>query len=110
MYFWEPDNTGHKFGPDSPEMRQKLIELDGGVKFLLESLGNDFNFIFTSDHGFSQFSKGVNTSLLTLRLQVLADHIFNNEVEFFIWPKDGKDEEVKVALMDILQRIDQAMR
>ena len=98
MYYFEPDHTGHMYGPDSPEMREKLKELDGDIKLLLETFGNDFNFILTSDHGFSQFKSGVNTSLLTLKLETLADHVFNNEVEVFVWPKEGKDAEVKHEL------------
>ena len=36
LYIEEPDHTGHMFGPDSPEVDQKLEELDGLVKYLVE--------------------------------------------------------------------------
>ena len=100
MYFSEPDETGHEFGPDSIEMRTKLSELDIDIAYMLEKFGSSINLILTSDHGMSQFDTGLNTSELVSALDAHSDHIFNNKVEIFIWPKPKKLQQVR----DILNR------
>ncbi len=56
LYFQEPDLTGHRFGPDSPEMEAKLQEMDGILGYLMSKLKDnglydEVNVIVTSDHG-----------------------------------------------------------
>lgn len=56
LYFGEPDHTGHIYGPDSPEVLQKLEEIDQAIGYLFQKLKNntlldDMNIIITSDHG-----------------------------------------------------------
>ena len=56
LYFHEPDYTGHKYGPDSEEVLQKVEEMDGVLGYLMEqfdrnNLWNSLNLIVTSDHG-----------------------------------------------------------
>lgn len=58
LYFEEPDHTGHKFGPDSPEVTAMIGALDKVVGYLLEKLEaagllESTNLILTSDHGFT---------------------------------------------------------
>lgn len=56
LYFQEPDEVGHKFGPDSDELLRKLMELDQVLERLLYKL-EDYHLldktdiILTSDHG-----------------------------------------------------------
>merc|ERR1711892_780107 len=62
LYIEEPDHTGHMFGPDSPEVDQKLEELDGLVKYLVDELAKagleeTTNVIITSDHGMASLSE-----------------------------------------------------
>lgn len=56
LYYEEPDTTGHSFGPDSPQIIEKIEELDNDIGHLLKKLQdndllNDMNIIITSDHG-----------------------------------------------------------
>lgn len=39
-YFDEPDHTGHKFGPDSPEVASVIRRMDNVTGYLLENLRN----------------------------------------------------------------------
>ena len=36
-YFNEPDHSGHKFGPDSPEIKTVIRRMDNVTGYLLES-------------------------------------------------------------------------
>jgi predicted AlkP superfamily pyrophosphatase or phosphodiesterase len=51
-----PDFVGHQYGPDSPELRETLIELDRQVARILEALEKKvgprrYVAVFTADHG-----------------------------------------------------------
>lgn len=68
MYFDEPDTTGHKYGPYSKEMEQKLYELDKTLGYLIEQLQSHhlydkLNLIVTSDHGMEQVSEDKTITL-----------------------------------------------
>ena len=39
-YFNEPDHSGHKFGPNSPEIKSVIRRMDNVTGYLLESLRN----------------------------------------------------------------------
>ena len=58
IYFEEPDEKGHKYGPDSPQVTAMIASLDKLVGYLLDKLEEsnlleDVNLIITSDHGFA---------------------------------------------------------
>ena len=68
LYFPEPDKTGHWFGPDSPEIVEKIREMDGILGYLMEKLEENkltdkVNVIVTSDHG--MFSVDVKNKVLS---------------------------------------------
>lgn len=55
-YFHEPDRTGHVFGPESQEVKDKIVEMDSLLGTLLDKLNtsgllDSVNLIVTSDHG-----------------------------------------------------------
>lgn len=59
LYFQEPDGTGHKFGPDSDEVLDKVVEMDKLVGYILKQLKKHrllhrMNIIVTSDHGMAE--------------------------------------------------------
>ncbi|GAB1605422.1 bis(5'-adenosyl)-triphosphatase enpp4-like [Argonauta hians] len=67
LYFEEPDKTGHKFGPDSPEIDRQLTSLNNHLGYLLRRLNqtgllSKTNVILTSDHGmaFTPLNKTIN--------------------------------------------------
>ncbi|XP_046360522.2 ectonucleotide pyrophosphatase/phosphodiesterase family member 5-like [Haliotis rufescens] len=62
LYYPEPDHTGHVSGPDSPQIIQKVKEMDGILGYLVQKmkdngLENEVNLIVTSDHGMTSISK-----------------------------------------------------
>ncbi|CAG7668638.1 unnamed protein product [Allacma fusca] len=59
LYIEEPDYTGHRFGPEGPEIVQQIQRIDNVTGYLLtqlESLGlkDKVNLIFLSDHGMQE--------------------------------------------------------
>ncbi|XP_066279729.1 ectonucleotide pyrophosphatase/phosphodiesterase family member 5-like [Branchiostoma lanceolatum] len=62
LYFEEPDEVGHEYGPDSPELDRALEMLDRTVEYLIELLQSAglferMNVIITSDHGMAETSR-----------------------------------------------------
>lgn len=63
LYFGEPDMTGHKYGPDSPERREMVQQVDRTVGYIREKIQDHdlterLNIIITSDHGMSTVLRG----------------------------------------------------
>ncbi|XP_047430315.1 ectonucleotide pyrophosphatase/phosphodiesterase family member 1 [Mugil cephalus] len=61
LYLDEPDTTGHKYGPESPEIVEALADVDRIVGMLMDqlmarSLLNCVNLIIVSDHGMEEAS------------------------------------------------------
>lgn len=59
FYFNEPDSEGHRSGPESREIDELIMELDGLVGYLLETIralpvADHINLIITSDHGMTE--------------------------------------------------------
>lgn len=59
LYFHEPDYTGHKFGPTSTQVKDKVKEMDGILGYITEkfnenSLWDNVNVLVTSDHGMAE--------------------------------------------------------
>ncbi|XP_056153644.1 ectonucleotide pyrophosphatase/phosphodiesterase family member 7-like [Lampris incognitus] len=56
LYFGEPDHIGHKHGPDSPERREMVRQVDRTIGYIRDKiqehgLTNHLNIIITADHG-----------------------------------------------------------
>ena len=71
-YMDEPDSKGHQSGPDNPDLIPVISYLDSLVgdfmnKLYALEIGDDVNFIVTSDHGMGQISPD--------RVVRLADYI-----------------------------------
>jgi predicted AlkP superfamily pyrophosphatase or phosphodiesterase len=104
MYFSDVDDTGHRHGPDSQEVRdavarvdQTLGELVAGVTRL--GLANRVHYVIVSDHGMAALS--------TDRSIVLDDYVDLSSVDVVDWspvlglaPKDGDVDRVYAALKD----------
>lgn len=59
LYFYQPDRTGHDFGPNSPQIRSKVEEMDDLLGYLVGELKKanvleTVNVIVTSDHGMAE--------------------------------------------------------
>ncbi|PVY42501.1 alkaline phosphatase family protein [Pontibacter virosus] len=54
FYLPEVDHAGHRYGPDAPQTRQAVLELDKHMQMLTEAVaktGLPVNYVFVSDHG-----------------------------------------------------------
>lgn len=61
MYFEEPDEFAHAFGPESEQVADKIMKLDNATGYLVKQLKSKdifdkVNLIFLSDHGFQEVS------------------------------------------------------
>ncbi len=57
LYYYEPDHSGHQFGPDSPEVRAAVLHVDGlmgKLKADLDTLHLPIDLIVVSDHGMAK--------------------------------------------------------
>jgi alkaline phosphatase D len=69
LYFDEPDNTGHTFGPLSAENKIIVHEMDSTIGILSKKLdalaiGKQINLILVSDHGMTRISNRKKVSIL----------------------------------------------
>ena len=102
LYFSNVDNAGHRFGPDSDQVRQAALLVDASLGELvtgIEALGlsGRTNYVVVSDHGMA--------ALDPARAIVLDDYIDVSSVDVIDWspvlgvyPKDGDTERVYRAL------------
>lgn len=110
LYFGEPDSTGHKFGPESPQRKAMVQQVDRTVGYLRDSirrsgLERSLNLIITSDHGMTTVQKKAG--------DLVEFHKFPNftfkDIEFelldygpngMLLPKEGRLEKVYEVLKD----------
>ncbi|XP_056144263.1 ectonucleotide pyrophosphatase/phosphodiesterase family member 7-like [Lampris incognitus] len=109
MYFGEPDSTGHKYGPDSPERREMVKQVDRTVGYIRSSaerhgLTSRLNIIITSDHGMSNVYRNgqVNEIILSkipgFSFRDLAFHLVDFGPSGMLLPKPGRLDKVYNAL------------
>ena len=102
-YYWEPDSSGHRYGPVAEEMKQKMIEVDSAIGYLLDEVkdlnetdGIDLNLIILSDHGLIEVNQTID--ILPYVNDSNTDHLINRGNIVHIWNKDPQD-------FDLLDRI-----
>lgn len=109
MYFGEPDSTGHKYGPDSPERREMVKQVDRTVGYIRNSahrhgLTDRLNIIITSDHGMSNVYRNGLVKEITLSrirgfsFRDLSFHLVDFGPSGMLLPKPGRLEKVYNAL------------
>ena len=104
MYIPQPDKVGHSYGPNSPEVRQKVREVDGAVGYLLDQLQEKkllgvVNLVLTSDHGMTEIDFR-NKRIEIASLVDLKDIVRTSDRGplMHITPVDGKLDSVYEAL------------
>lgn len=76
LYFSDVDTAGHKFGPNSKELKEAIQKVDNSLGMLLEGLAKlDFpvNLVVASDHGMTQLNKK--------KVQYLEDYLSPKELQ-----------------------------
>ncbi|NXO39589.1 ENPP7 phosphodiesterase, partial [Locustella ochotensis] len=108
LYFGEPDSSGHKFGPESPQRKKMIEQVDRTVGYLRQriresGLESKLNLIITSDHGMETVIKTNE-----IRIGKISNFTFK-DLEFelldygpngLMVPKEGKLEHVYSVLKD----------
>uniref|UniRef100_A0A673XF89 Ectonucleotide pyrophosphatase/phosphodiesterase 7 n=1 Tax=Salmo trutta TaxID=8032 RepID=A0A673XF89_SALTR len=109
LYFGEPDGTGHKYGPDSPERREMVKQVDrtvGYIRSLAEQngLADSLNIIITADHGMSNVYRNGLVKEITLSripgfsFRDIAFHLVDFGLSGMLLPKKGMLDKVYNAL------------
>uniref|UniRef100_A0A8C8S8S4 Uncharacterized protein n=1 Tax=Pelusios castaneus TaxID=367368 RepID=A0A8C8S8S4_9SAUR len=104
LYYGEPDQVGHKKGPETEDRKIIIQQIDRTIGYLVESiekhsLKDKLNVIITSDHGMTTVKKKPEVQEI-----LLSNYIkFSNLTKFdildyggfgMISPKVGKEEEI----------------
>ncbi|XP_061567550.1 ectonucleotide pyrophosphatase/phosphodiesterase family member 7-like [Cololabis saira] len=109
QYFGEPDLTGHKHGPDSPQRKEVVKQVDRAVGYLRQSaarhgLTEQLNIIITADHGMSTVMRGAGVNEIILSkipgfsFRDLSFHLVDYGPSGMLLPKPGRLEKVYNAL------------
>lgn len=98
LYFEEPDEYGHLYGPDSTEVDNMVIGLDGVVGYLLKGLEkhnilDTTDIIITSDHGMASTPK---SKIIDLDKYISPSvyRIFSNNPIGSILPNPGQEDAI----------------
>ncbi|KAJ7989443.1 hypothetical protein DPEC_G00304590 [Dallia pectoralis] len=109
LYFGEPDGVGHKYGPDSPERREMVGQVDRTVGYIRSSaehngLADSLNIIITADHGMSNVYRNGLVKEITLSkipgfsFGDVSFHLLDYGPAGMLLPKPGMLETVYKAL------------
>lgn len=102
LYFSHVDSRGHRYGPDSPEVDQAVMNADSLVGYLwdkVDSLGlrDDLNVIIVSDHGMAETNQ---EQVIFLEELIDLDNV--EMIEFnpvaMIKPDEGMTQEIYKTL------------
>ncbi|XP_037100831.1 ectonucleotide pyrophosphatase/phosphodiesterase family member 5 isoform X1 [Syngnathus acus] len=104
LYWEEPDESGHDFGPESSQMDGVIADVDEKLGFLLNELKKaglykKVNLVVTSDHGMTQLFPN---KIIELDEYVSRDlyTLVDKSPVVAILPKEGKLDEVYNKLSD----------
>jgi predicted AlkP superfamily pyrophosphatase or phosphodiesterase len=103
LYFSDPDDAGHAFGPISSETKKAILKVDAEIGRLIEGLKtreifNQINLIIVSDHGMATV-RWSNAILLDKFFDTnLTARIFWTREIVSIFPRDGKENKIYQSL------------
>jgi alkaline phosphatase D len=103
LYFNEPDETGHTFGPVSTQTRKTVERVDslmGVLRAKLSALPNakKINLIIVSDHGMEAISSDRYINLKSLVPDRMIASISGGNPVYLINPTEGKKDSVLYLL------------
>jgi alkaline phosphatase D len=103
LYFDEPDATGHKFGPNSPQTEKVVERLDSLIGVLRTKLSalpyrKRINFILLSDHGMEAISPQRYINLKEIIPDRMISSLEGGNPVYFINPKEGKKDSVLLLI------------
>lgn len=104
LYYGEPDNVGHRKGPDHGDRKKIIQQIDRTIGYLGEAirrhnLTDKLNVIITSDHGMTTVKKRPQVDEIILNKYLDLFHLTSFEILDYggfgiVTPKPGKEQEV----------------
>jgi predicted AlkP superfamily pyrophosphatase or phosphodiesterase len=103
LYFNEPDETGHKFGPVSVQTRRTVERLDSlmgvlRIKLSALSVAKKINLIIVSDHGMEAISADRYVNIKSVVPNRMIASISGGNPVYLINPSAGKKDSVLLLL------------
>lgn len=97
LYFPEVDHQGHRFGPDAPETKEAVLQIDSAVGSLVQRVKDlglqNVNFIFLSDHGMIKVAKEDPIAIPEILLNKERFDFYNSQTLLRVVVKN--EDEVK---------------
>lgn len=108
LYYGEPDNVGHRKGPDHPDRKTIIQQIDRTIGYLRKAidwhhLTDSLNVIITSDHGMTTVKKKPQVDEIILNKYVNLFQVASFEILDYggfgiLTPKPGKEQKIFDAL------------
>ncbi|XP_027863905.1 ectonucleotide pyrophosphatase/phosphodiesterase family member 7 isoform X1 [Xiphophorus couchianus] len=108
LYYGEPDFVGHNKGPDHPDRKTVIQQIDRTVGYLRDAisrhgLDDSLDVIITSDHGMTTVKKRPLVDEIVLNKYLNLMELASFEILDYggfgiVTPRPGKDQEVYDAL------------
>lgn len=105
-YVNQPDSYGHKYGPNSDEIKDTIVGLDKLLGYFMDKLSqidiaNKVNVIVTADHGMEEIVQNRSLSLSDYINTNWVDGILGGNPTYNIWAKNGFKDSVENALSKV---------
>ena len=105
LYFEEPDESGHKFGPESTKLWEVIKMVDETIGYLVKRINDQnllecVNLIVTSDHGMTKISSK-RQIYLDKHVDPSSYDIWDASTNFMINPHRGKLHYVYKSLKKV---------
>ncbi len=105
-YVDQPDSYGHKYGPNSNEIKDKLQELDQLLAYFIAEakkldIYKDINFIITADHGMGEIS---DTKYVNLKDYIKSEwgvHLNGGNPVYNVWAEGSFKDSVANVLANV---------
>lgn len=101
LYFDTVDTAGHDFGPDAPETRKAIADVDALIARLrdeLAALGQPANLVVVADHGMAPISE--DRVILFDKIADKADYrVVEDGVYASLFPAPGREAALEAALL-----------
>ncbi|XP_074540334.1 ectonucleotide pyrophosphatase/phosphodiesterase family member 7 [Halichoeres trimaculatus] len=104
LYYGEPDNVGHAKGPDHPDRKTIIMQIDRTIGYLRDAivrhnLEDSLNVIITSDHGMTTVKKRPQVDEIILNKYLNLIKLASFEILDYggfgiLTPRPGKEQEV----------------
>ena len=105
-YMHEPDGLGHRYGPESDEIKNEIVYLDSLLGVFMNKLtqlpnSDEFNVIVTSDHGMGEISNDRKVALADHLNMEWVDTLIGYNPNFVIKAKEGFVDSIYSHLSDV---------